>query len=174
VSIDKKFLMKRCVFLLLLPILLIACKKEHGSRVDVYLLKSFAASLDTTKTPAVNIIKNAILNDTPLLADEDIKYYTKENCTFTCRKDIQSLIQNYGHDKAFAVTVNSQVIYYGVFHPMYLSSFTYGVAIITPFLLQNKELRVDFTNLTGTYVSQLDKRNDRRILEVFSATGRLK
>jgi hypothetical protein len=153
---------------------MIACKKEHGSRVDVFLLKSFSSSIDTTKTPAIHIISNAILKDSPLIADHDIIFYTKETCTFTCRKDIQSVIQNYGPDKAFAVMVDSKVIYYGVFHPLYQSSLTYGVATISPFLLRNNELRVDFINLTGTYVSQLDKRNDARILASLNASGRLK
>jgi hypothetical protein len=164
-----------CLGVILL-IVITGCKKEqeHGSRVDIYLLKTFNLSIDTTKKPAVNVITNAILADIPLVADEDIKFYARENYTFTLRKDIQSIIQNYGPDKAFAVTVDNHPIYYGVFHPMYLSSLPYGVAMIIPLLYKNNELRIDFVNLTGTYVSQFDKRNDNRIIDALKATGRLR
>jgi len=155
-------------------ILLAGCKKEHGSRVDIYLLRSFTLGIDTTKTPTINTITNAIIADTPLVADRDIEFYTKETFTFTLGKDIQSIIQNYGHDKAFAVAVNNQVVYYGVFHPMYLSSVVIGISTISPFLYKHNELKIDFVNLTGTYVSQLDKRNDSRIVNTLRATNRLR
>jgi hypothetical protein len=166
--------MKRLSLLCLAVILLTGCRKEHGSRVDIYLLKSFQSSIDTTKTPAVNFITNAILDDTPLVADEDIKFYTRENCTFTLRKNIQAIIQNYRPDKAFAVTVNGQPVYYGRFHPMYLSSVLYGLSTITPLLTNNKELKIDFVNLTGRFVDTLDKRNDARIVNALKETRRLR
>lgn len=166
--------MRLLSFLCLAVILLTGCRKEHGSRVDIYLLKSFHSGIDTTKTPVVHVISNAILDDTALIADEDIKFYTRANCTFTLRKNIQAIIQNYGPDKAFAVTVNDQPVYYGRFHPMYLSSLVYGLSTITPLLSNNKELKVDFINLGGSFVDPLDKRNDVRIVNALKETRRLR
>lgn len=166
--------MKHILFLALAVGLLAGCKKEHGSRVEIYILKSFTAGIDRTATPAVNTITNAVIDDIPLVADEDIILYNRESSTFILKKDIKTIIQNFGPDKAFAVTVDKQVVYYGAFHPAYMSSMVFGLATIDPILMSNKELRVDFINLTGTFVHQLDKRNDDRIINTMKATGRLR
>ena len=156
-------------------ILFVGCKKEHSSRVDIYLLKSFTSTVDQSTTPATVSITNAVLEDTPLVGDEDIRFYTKATATITLRKDIQSTIQNYGPDKGFAVTVDNQPIYYGRFHPIYLSSMTFGVATIVPLFYNNNELKIDFINLEGnSFLQQLDKRNDSRILNTMKATNRLR
>lgn len=102
--------MRHIFFLSLVVLLLAGCKKEHGSRVDIYMLKSFTAGIDRTATPVVNTITNAILDNTPLVADNDIVLYNRESSTFTLKTDIKSIIQNYGPDKAFAVTVDKQVV----------------------------------------------------------------
>lgn len=158
----------------LVIMLLMGCSKEHSTKVDIYLLKSFTAGVDTTGTPGINVITNAVLDATPLVADKDIRFYTRESSTFTLRKDIQTTIKNYSRDKAFAVTVDGQVIYYGVFQPAYLSSVVIGLPTIRPMLYKNNELRIDFLNFGGTFINPLDKRNDARILDAFKASGRLR
>jgi hypothetical protein len=70
--------------------------------------------------------------------------------------------------------VNGQPVYYGRFHPMYLSSVLYGLSTITPLLSNNKELKIDFVNLTGRFVDTLDKRNDARIVNALKETRRLR
>lgn len=156
----------------------ISCKKgEHGSgpRIDIYLLKSFTATVDQSTTPATISITNAVLNDTPLVSDQDIKVYVKATTTFVLRKDIQTIIQHYSADKAFAVTVDNQPVYYGRFHPFYLSSITFGLATILPMLLNNNELQIDFPTTEGnSFLQQLDNRNDSRIINALKATNRLR
>jgi hypothetical protein len=166
--------MKHIFFLSLAVLFLSGCKKEHGSRVDIYMLKSFTAGIDQTVTPVVNTITNATLDGTPLVADEDILLYNKETSTFTLKKDIKNIIQNYGPDKAFAVTVDNQVVYYGAFHPAYMSSMVFGLSTIDPVLYNNRELRIQFINSTGLYIHPLDKRNDDQIIRALKATGRLR
>jgi hypothetical protein len=166
--------MKRIFFLSLTVLLFAGCKKEHGSRVDIYLLKSFTAGIDQSVTPPVSTITNAVLESIPLIYDEDILSYSKENYTFTLRRDIKSIIQNYGSDKAFAVTMDGHVVYCGIFHPAYLSSLPFGIAMIDPILVNNKELRVDFINTTGLYTHPTDKRNDDQIIHALKVTGRLR
>lgn len=156
----------------------IGCKKEEhgsGSRIDIYLLKSFTTMVDQSTTPATISITNAVLDDTPLVSDQDIKVYVKSTTTFVLRKDIQTVIQNYGPDKAFAVTVDKQPVYYGQFHPFYLSSITFGLATISPLLLNNDELQIDFVTTEGnSFLQQLDNRNDSRIINALKATNRLR
>lgn len=166
--------MKRIFFLLLPVVLLAACKKEHGSRVDIYMLKTFTTGVDQSHSPYINTITNAVLESSPLVADADIVSYSKDSYTFTLRRDMKSIIQNYGPDKAFAVTVDNEVVYYGAFHPAYLSSLRFGLATIDPILYNNNQLRIDFINSTGMMVHPLDKRNDDRIINTMKATGRLR
>ena len=167
----------RQIFLYCMTLILFAgCKKEeHGSRIDIYLLKSFAATVDQSITPVTVSITNAVLDDKPLVGDQDIQSYTKATTTFTLTKDIQTIIQNFGTDKAFAVMVNNQPVYYGMFHPLYLSSMTFGVATIAPGLSNKNGLKIDFILIEGNDVlQQLDKRNDERIINALKATNRLR
>ncbi len=155
--------------------LLLGCKKENNSKVNIYLLKSFTKSIDQSTYPGTVSISNAVLDDTPLVADADIKFYRKSTTTFKLKKDIRSIINNYGADKAFAVTVNNEVIYFGVFHPAYLSSIAFGVATIDPILFIDNELIIQFVSADGySDLLELDKRNDSRITNSFKESGRLK
>ncbi len=167
----------RQIFLYCLTLISFAgCKKQElGSRIDIYLLKSFTATVDQSTTPVTVSITNAVLDDKPLAADQDIQLYTKETTTFTLKKDIQTIIENFGTDKAFAVMVNNQPVYYGMFHPLYLSSMTFGVATIAPGLSNKNSLKIDFVLTEGNdFLKQLDKRNDMRIINALKATNRLR
>lgn len=112
------------------------------------------------------------MEDAPLVADQDIAFYIQSEATFKLKKNIKSLIQNYGADKAFAVTVDNQPVYYGKFHPGYLSSLVFGLAIIDPLLLRNNELAIGFVTTAGP--NALDKRNDVRLLSALKSSGRLR
>ena len=139
------------------------------------MLKSFTAIIDRTTNPATVSISNAVLADTPFVADTDIEFYTKSTTTFKLKKDIKSIIKNYGVDKAFAVTVNNQAVFFGVFYPAYLSSIAFGVATIDPIIFHDNELKIQFATIDGnSYLLQLDKRNDSRITNSLKASGRLR
>ena len=139
------------------------------------MLTSFTANVDRTTNPATISIVNAVLADTPLVADNDIEFYTKLTTTFKLKKDIKSIIQNYGADKTFAVTVNKQPLYFGIFHPAYLSSIAFGVASIDPILFIDNELKIQFATIEGNnYLLQPDKRNDSQITNTLRATGRVR
>jgi hypothetical protein len=174
----------RPVFLYcLVAILLLSCSKnkdeyKQGSKVDIYVLKSFSENVGMAGGMAVISISNAVLADAPLVSDQDIESYTRATTTFKIKKDIKSIIENYSKDKAFAVTVDNQPVYFGKFHPLYLSSMTLGVATLNPIsysLHTNNELQIDFITITGnSSLQHLDKRNDSRILDALRASGRLK
>lgn len=155
--------------------LFLSCKKESTSKVDIYMLKSFTVDVDRTTNPVTLSISNAVLADTPLFEDNDIEFYKKSTTTFKLKKDIKPIIQNYGADKAFAITVNNQPIYFGLFYPGYLSSIAYGVATIDPLFYWDNELKIHFATIDGNaYLLQLDKRNDSRITNPLKETGRVR
>lgn len=121
-------------------------------------------------------VLNAILDDAPLVANQDIEIYTRKTTTFTTKKDIKTILQNYGAEQAFVVTIDDQPVYYGKFHPSYLSSLDFGVATIDPLMIvNNKELKINFVNIEGnSLLQQLDKRNDSRIINALRSSGRLR
>ncbi|MCW3106797.1 MAG: hypothetical protein JWQ09_1303 [Segetibacter sp.] len=167
--------MRRFFYFCLTLTVLLSCKKENDSKVDIYMLKSFTVNVDQTTTPAILSISNAILADAPFVTDKDIAFYTKSTATFKLKKDIKSIIQHYGPDKAFAVTINNRPVYFGKFHPAYLSSITFGVATIDPIPLNERELRIQFATLEGdARLLQLDKRNESEIINTLKATNRIR
>lgn len=166
--------MRNLLYVLVLMMFL-GCKKDNDAKVSIYMLTSHTSSIDRTTFPVTVAISNAVLADTPLVTEKDIVFYMPSTTTFYLDKDIRHTIRNYGPDKAFAVTVGNEVVYYGKFHPLYLSSITFGMATISPPLLNGNELRIDFVTLTGSSsLLQLDKRNDSRIIYALKATGRLR
>lgn len=139
------------------------------------MLKSFTVNIDQTTNPATVLISNAVLADKPLLADKDIVFYTKATTTFKLKTGFKSIIQNYGVDKAFAVTVDNQPVYFGIFYPAYLSSIAFGVATIDPILFNDKELEIKFASIVGnSYLPQLDNRNNSQIINTLKETGRVR
>ena len=149
------------------------CKKERGNRVDIYLLKSFTTTTNTSTSPATMSISNAVLEETPLIKDEDILFYTKSTYTFSLKNNFPSTLYNFGADKGFAVAVDGEPVYFGKFQPGYLSYIPFGHALITPILPQ--ELNITFPMISGsTDLVAMDKRNDELLLNTLKATGRLR
>ena len=154
----------------------ISCDKDHSDdRVEIYLLKSFSiVSIPTT--PGTLTITDAKLEKNPLVANNDIEYYRQSEWLFKLKKNIRPLVQDFSSDKGFAVMVNNHVVYYGIFHPAFLSSIAFGIATIDPFMFTtDNSVSMQFANLDNNpQLSQLDKRNDPRLLAAMSASGRLR
>lgn len=166
--------MRRILMLFLSLAIFAGCKKEGGAKVEIYLLKSYTVN-SVPGNPYWVSITNAVLDITPFVRDADIKYYDQQSRVFKLRRDISPVIKDYGPDKAFAVTVNGQPVYYGHFHPAYMSSITVGVATIDPIFFFDNELRMNFVMIQQTpALLLLDKRNDPQILNAMRATGRLR
>ncbi len=173
--------MKYLLYSLLAITLFTACEKDNavsktGPKVEIYMLKSFSINVDQTTTPSTLSISNAVLADAPLVADEDIEFYTQSSTTFKLTKNIKSTIQNYGADKAFAVTVDNQPIYFGIFHPAHLSSIAFGLATIDPIIYTTEnQMSIQYAMISGSsYLLQFDKRNDDRLISALRVTGRVR
>ena len=162
-----------CFLLLLIGI---GCEKGHSdNRVEICLLKSFAIVSSATIPEAVTIT-DAKLEKTPLVADSDIEYYKQSEWLFKLKKNIRPLIQNFSSDNGFAVMVNNHVVYYGIFHPEFLSSITFGLATIDPFTFTTESsVSMQYANFNNNpQLTQLDKRNDPRLLAAMASSGRLR
>ncbi len=165
--------MKRILFIIISLLLLAGCRKNGGAKVEIYLLQSYTTETDPSN-PGLVSINNAILQDTPFVRDDEIRYYDQQARSFRIRTNIKQDVQTFGPDKAFAVTVNNTPIYYGRVHPAYLSSITIGIATIDPILTGTNDLPIRFAFIDQLAIlQQLDKRNDPAILNALRATGRL-
>lgn len=166
--------MKWILFLLLPLFALAGCRKNGDAKVEIYLLRSYVTQNDPSN-PGLVSISNAVLEDTPFIRNEEIKNYDKQARSFRLYTNIKPDIQTFGPDKAFAVTVNNEPVYYGRVHPAYLSSMTLGLATIDPILNGDYELIMRYVLIDQMPIlQQLDKRNDDRLLRAFRETGRLR
>jgi len=171
-------MMKYLGMLLLLGIIGAGCNKNHDlakNKVEIYLLESFSRVSNPVSPYAISIT-DARLEKQPLVRNGDIDYYEQAQYLFKLKKNIKPLIKDFSGDRGFAVTVNNETVYYGVFHPAFLSSLTFGVATIDPFALTTESsVTMQYLNFdNNVQLAQLDKRNDPRILNALSATGRLR
>lgn len=166
--------MKWILFLFISLLAITGCRKNGDAKVEIYLLRSYITQTDPSN-PGLVSINNAVLEDTPFIRNEEIKSYDKQARSFRLYTNIKQDIQGYGADKAFAVTVNNDPVYYGRFHPAYLSSMTLGLATIDPILNGENELIMRYVFIDQMPVlQQLDKRNDQRLLRALRETGRLR
>jgi hypothetical protein len=139
------------------------------------LLKSFSI-VSNPAIPGAITITDAKLEESPLVADREIEYYKQSEYLFKLKKNIRPLIRDFSKEKGFAVTVNDHVVYYGIFHPAFLSSITFGLATIDPFMFTtDNSVSMHYAMLDNNpQLAQLDKRNDPRFLAAMSASGRLR
>lgn len=172
--------MRHIFYFLLIGAFLISCRSDQGldtnPKVDIYKLKSFTIQPDQTTSPATLLLKDAVLSDTILVADKDIISYTQSSATFSLKNNIAPIIKDYTGNQGFAITVNKNPIYFGIFHPAYLSSMVIGIPTIDPIFYDiKKELTMNYILITGnTYLSQIDKRNDSQIIDALKQSGRLR
>ena len=167
--------MRTLVFFSLCFLFFAGCKKEAGSRVEIYLLQSFTKTINQATMPATVVMTNSKLSPSPLVADNDIARYNPASKTFLVKKDLRPLLKNLGPDKGFAVTVDKEPVYVGLFHPSYMSSLVFGLATIDPLSFHENELKIHYVDLVGDPVlQQLDKRNHERLIRALKETGRLR
>ena len=167
----------RYIYCFLILFLISSCAKDkatNAKRVDIYLLKSFSAAINQTTKPVTHTIANAILADTPFVSNHEIRYYNKATYTFRLDANVKERIKDYGPDKAFAVAVDGQPVYYGVFHPAYMSSLVYGLAYIDPIVLTtNNSLTLAYIGDGSATLQNLDHRNSNELLDALKASKRL-
>jgi hypothetical protein len=172
--------MKKFILIsILLSQILLGCKKDHSSPdsnsvIEIYLLKTY--SKDGISSKIIN--ESVVLEDQALINDNDIYSYNQTTCTFTISaakaqwlNDFQT---NKTHGKAFAVTVNKNIIYTGYFWAGF-SSASVDWIVIDPLNYTGKNTLTVKIGYPGLFpgMNIPDLRNDPRIIEVLRSTNRL-
>lgn len=155
----------------------IGCTKNSvgGDEVSIHLLRSFDRSIDASTYPAIVRIERPVIESEPLVRNADILFYERSTHTFTLTRNIKEQLKDLGADKGFAVRVGNETIYFGTFHPLYLSSITFGVPTIDPYMADDHKLQIDFAKLSNSpLLESLDRRNDEALINALRSSGRLR
>ena len=148
--------------------------KGLNNKIEIYQLKSYSQKIDTSFAIRTVVLSDLVLEDNPLVTDNEIRSYTQSAYTFELSKNLNPIIKDFGPDKAFVVTVDKEVIYFGMFRPAYLNSLLFSVPYIEPILTDNN-LHINYATMGTTGTPQpIDKRNDLKLINALKATNRLK
>ena len=145
-----------------------------GSQIRFYLLESyelsdaFGSKIDES---------TAVCEKIPFITYEELLAYNPDDYTFRISEDAKARIidsQDHVARRAFGVTAGSELIYTGYFWPGYLSSSCDWVVIdpLSVALDNVLEVRLGYPGTINGVVIP-DKRNDRRLLEIFRRDGKL-
>jgi len=158
---------------------LVSCEKEPnfqnaGKDVEIYLIDKYKVIEGTAQ-----IIDSTVkLKDKALINYDQILSYNQSTHIFEISESaIDTINQDGGlkcHFKAFAVTVDKNIIYTGYFWPSYASSIKQWFVIDPILNTESKGLKVQLAyptdNFSGIYP---DKRNDPRMINVFRRDGKI-
>ena len=164
--------------ILTLPSIFIACHKnevvnpKNGS-VELFLLDSYHTIGSTVQIDE----KTVVTKSHPLVSYADFLTYDPKTYTFrisdSAKEAIKSL-QLSVHGLAFAIKANNVLIYTGYFWPAYSSASCDWMVIDPATLSIGNELIVQI-GYPGLIEGQVipDKRNDQRILDIFTSDNKL-
>ena len=110
--------MRLLLFILTITAICLSCKKDKvqpGGKVEIYLLKSYQAVTGKCQIDA----STAVLQDTATVKNQDILEYFKANYQFALTDNPIQKLRALNDGTAFAVAVDKQVIYYGIYKPSY-------------------------------------------------------
>jgi hypothetical protein len=156
-----------------------SCEKSNndvvvGDKLEFYLLEDY-----TTVGNSMQIDEStAIISDQVVIGYDEIISYNSSTYSFKVAQEIiDKFIQNDGlnyHTRAFAVTVDKEIIYTGYFWYAYSSRSCDWVTIDPIISSTENGLKVNLAYPTDQFrTSDLDKRNDSRILRLLKTDGKL-
>lgn len=156
----------------------IACDKNENTNlkdggVELYLLDSYQIIGATYQIDE----KTIVTKSKPLVTYSDFLSYDPKTFSFkisdAAKEEIKSLKHSV-HGIAFAIKANNDMIYTGYFWPSYSSASCDWLVIDPMHLLVSNELYVQI-GYPGLIQGQVipDKRNDKRILDVFLSDDKL-
>lgn len=157
-----------------------SCQKDSdvyatGHELEFYVLDSFKTVNGTDKI----IDSTVILYDSALIRYDQIISYDMSNHSFTLDESAIDYLNAEGglkyHFKAFAVTIDKQIIYTGYFWPSYASSIKQWF-VIDPIQYSSKnELKVNLAYPSDSFAgSYPDLRNDKRLISLLKRDGKLR
>ncbi len=166
-------------FFVTLNFAFIACDKNETTipkdgGVELYLLES-GKTISGTNFQLDE--KTIVTKSQPLVTYSDFLSYDPNTFSFkisdTAKESIKSL-EHSVHGIAFAIKANNVLIYSGYFWPSYSSASCDWVVIDPMMLLTGNDLKVEL-GYPGLREGQIipDKRNDKRILDIFTSDDKL-
>jgi hypothetical protein len=164
--------MRFLLFILALLFTIASCKKDSvaGVSVEMYLLKSYSLVPGKCQVDA----GSATLQTIPFIKNEDIIEYSRINYTYKLTDTSFQKINTVWSGQAFAVTVDKQVIFYGIFKPS-ISSSSCEHSVTMDFNSQTDHtiiLHLGYPN--GSASGTSDQRNNAKILNALRAQGKLR
>lgn len=174
-KMDKKRILASVITLSCL--ILSGCSKISGSseeKVELYLLESYKAGENTYM-----IVENTVKTESyPLISYNDFLYYDQQKCAFGLSDAAASRIEHMKHSVhgvPFVITADREIVYSGYLWPSY-SSASCDWIVADPFTaIYTKELtiRLGYPGLFPGVVIP-DKRNDKRIIDIFRNDNKLR
>ena len=165
--------MRLVLLLLAFFIITNSCNKKNiaGSVVEIYSLKTVQFVTNKCQVDG----SRSMIEDTPLVTNHDIVEYAKTNYEFKLTDEGIQKLQVLRARNAFAVTVDKQVIYYGIYMPDYLSSSCdHSITMGQIWSSDNKIImRLGYPGqLQGVTID--DKRNDPTLLAALANQNKLR
>lgn len=165
----------RLLFLaILLSFTFISCKKEKekaGEKVEIYLLKSGFTYPGPCKVDEAI----AQLDETAFIKNEEILSYSSGKRLFNLAESATEKVKLLMDNVPFAVTVDKEVIYYGIYKPPYSSSscdlsITMHIGFESP---NSIAMQLGYPVLYDD-IGFVDKTNDPFLLTTLAAQGKLR
>lgn len=163
--------MRLLLFILTITAICLSCKKDKvqpGGKVEIYLLKSYQVvtgkcQIDTS---------TAVLQDTAIVKNQDILEYFKANYQFALTDNPIQKLRALNDGTAFAVAVDKQVIYYGIYKPSYSSS-TCANSITMGYVGTDNKITMSL-GYAGTDINIDDQRNNSTLIATLKNQGKLR
>ena len=166
--------MRLILFILAITATCVSCKKNKvaaGKDVEIYLLKTYQPVAGKCQVDAAT----AVLEDLPAMRNEDIFSYSKTSYQFTLSNSAIQKVNVFNGGAAFAVTVDKQVIYYGILKlNISSSSCDHSITMDVMLARENKiQMNLGYPGLLqGVTID--DQRNNPTLIATLNAQGKLK
>lgn len=165
--------MQKLLPVLILFISLAGCKKDKrdgAKEIEFYTLKSYQLVAGKCQVDA----STAVTEDQPFVFNNDILQYVKNKHEYRLTANAIQSISALPPRTAFAVTLNKEIIFLGIYMPMFLSS-TCDHSI-TLFTLDNTAyIQLGYPGWIQTAAPAIDDlRNNPSLLAALKAQGKLR
>jgi hypothetical protein len=167
--------MRTISFVLITAFCFLSCKKDNsnsGKSVEIYLLKTYQ-----TVTGKCQVDPSAsTLQEIPTIKNDDILEYSQTEHQFKLTADAYQKINGLTDFVPFAVTIDKQVIYYGIFKQYYSSSSCDHSIIMRLGLTSANtiELNLGYPGFTTGLFPIDDQRNNAKLIATLGNQGKLR
>lgn len=113
--------MRATILMLVIATSMFSCSKENvepGQSVEIYLLKTYQSVPGKCQVDPLG----STIRDTPAISNHEILDYSRSRCEFRLSASAIQEIRTWPDRQPFAVAVDRQVIYFGIFKPVVSSS----------------------------------------------------